>query len=86
MYCLSGDGREETRYMIVYREISSLAFDLGYSAKTLYSVSHSISAHYREVCIPKEGGETRCLSVPDRLLKSIQKRINEMLLPSQILF
>lgn len=67
--------------MIVYRELSSLVSDLGYSAKTLYSVSHSVDAHYREVCIPKDNGEMRRLSVPDRLLKSIQKKINEVLLP-----
>lgn len=67
--------------MIVYRELSSLVSDLGFSAKTLYSVSNTISAHYTEISIPKGNGEYRQLSVPDQLLKSIQTRINEVLLP-----
>ena len=66
--------------MIVYRELSSLAFDLGLSAKTLYSASNRLSAHYRSVRLPKGNGEYRKLSVPDDLLKSIQTRINRVLL------
>ncbi|MBQ9557287.1 MAG: RNA-directed DNA polymerase [Clostridia bacterium] len=66
--------------MIIYRELSSLSDDLGFSAKTLYSVSNSISSHYRCVSIAKPGGGYRELSVPDCLLKSIQRRINEKLL------
>lgn len=73
------EGREETE-MIVYRELPSLITDLGFSAKTLYSVSNSISRHYRQISIPKSDGGCRELSVPDRLLKSIQKKINEKLL------
>ena len=67
--------------MIVYRELTSLVSDLGFSAKTLYSVSNAISDHYREVNIPKDNGEYRQLSVPDQLLKSIQSKINRVLLP-----
>ena len=67
--------------MIVYRELPSLVSDLGFSARTLYSVSNDLSAHYRKVRIPKKDGGFRELAVPDRLLKRIQQRINERLLP-----
>ena len=67
--------------MIIYRELSSLTTDLGFSVKTLYSVSNSIQAHYKTVRIPKKNGDYRQLAVPDQLLKSIQARINEVLLP-----
>lgn len=67
--------------MIVYKELSSLVSDLGFSAKTLYSVSNSISGHYHDVNLHKGNGEFRQLSVPDDLLKSIQKKISEVLLP-----
>jgi len=66
--------------MIVYKEFSSLVTDLGISAKTLYSVSHRINRHYRPVSLPKGNGEYRELHVPDRLLKTIQRRINDKLL------
>ena len=66
---------------IVYRELSSLVSDLDFSAKTLYSVSNRISYHYRTVLLPKGGGEFRRLSVPDPLLKAIQRKILAVLLP-----
>ncbi len=66
--------------MIVYKEFSSLVNDLAFSGKTLYSVSNHIHRHYRPVEIPKGNGETRQLYAPDRLLKSIQRSINDKLL------
>ena len=66
--------------MIVYREFSSLVKDLGISAKTLYSVSNNITRHYHAVTIPKKNGGERRLFVPDKLLKVIQRRINDTLL------
>ena len=66
--------------MIVYRELASVERDLGISLKTLYSVSNHIDSHYREVQIPKKDGSFRTLSVPDELLKHIQRRITERLL------
>ena len=66
--------------MIVYRELSSLERDLGISAKTLYAVSNNISKHYHKVQLPKKGGGYRNLSVPDKVLKSIQRRIVDVLL------
>lgn len=66
--------------MIVYREISSLCQDLGYSARTLYSVSNTVEKHYHAVELMKSNGEVRLLRVPDKLLKSIQKRIADVLL------
>ena len=66
--------------MIVYRELSSLERDLGISAKTLYAVSNNISKHYRKAKLPKKSGGYRNLSVPDEVLKAIQKRIAEVLL------
>ena len=66
--------------MIVYRELSSLEQDLGISAKTLYGVSNNLSKHYRKAKLPKKSGGYRNLSVPDEVLKSIQKQIAEVLL------
>ena len=66
--------------MIVYRELSSLEQDLGLSAKTLYAVSNNLSKHYHKAKLPKKSGGYRNLSVPDEVLKSIQKRIAEVLL------
>jgi len=66
--------------MIVYRELSSLERDLGISAKTLYAVSNSIGKHYRKVKIPRKSGGCRDLSVPDEILKAIQRRIAGVLL------
>lgn len=66
--------------MIVYRELSSLSKDLGFSAKALYSVSNHIHSHYRCTKIMKNNGECRELSVPDDFLKAIQRKIVEKLL------
>ena len=66
--------------MIVYRELSSLERDLGISAKTLYAVSNNISKHYCKAKLPKENGGYRNLSVPDEVLKVIQRRIADVLL------
>ena len=66
--------------MIVYRELSSLEQDLAVSAKTLYAVSNNLSKHYRKAKLPKKSGGYRNLSVPDEVLKSIQRRIAEVLL------
>jgi len=69
------------KLMIVYRELSSLERDLGFSARTLYGLSNHIEGHYRRVEIPKRGGGTRTLSVPDAVLKSVQGKIAQVLLP-----
>lgn len=66
--------------MIIYKEFSSLLKDLGFSGKTLYSVSNHIKRHYHIVKIPKSNGEVRELTVPDDLLMSIQRAINNKLL------
>ena len=66
--------------MIVYRELSSLEQDLGISAKTLYAVSNNINKHYHKAKLPKKSGGYRNLSVPDDILKAIQRQISEVLL------
>ena len=66
--------------MIVYRELSSLEQDLGISAKKLYAVSNNLGKHYRKAKLLKKNGGFRNLSVPDEVLKSIQKQIAEVLL------
>ncbi len=66
--------------MIVYNELSTVERELGISAKTLYSVSNSIGKHYRAVSIPKRDGSFRHLSVPDEVLKKIQRAIADKLL------
>ena len=66
--------------MIVYRELSSLEQDLGISTKTLYAVSNNIGKHYHKAKLPKKSGGCRNLSVPDEILKVIQRQISEVLL------
>ena len=66
--------------MIVYRELSSLERDLGINAKTLYAVSNNIGKHYHKAKLPKKSGGYRKLSVPDEILKVIQRQISEVLL------
>lgn len=66
--------------MIVYRELSSLEQDLGIPVKTLYAVSNNLKGHYRKVLIPKRNGGYRKLSVPDEVLKKIQRQISNVLL------
>ena len=66
--------------MIVYRELSSLEQDLGIPARTLYAVSNDLGKHYRKVSLPKKSGGCRSLSVPDEILKTIQRRIAGVLL------
>jgi len=63
-----------------YFELKTLEKDLGVSAKVLYTLSNQINWHYHSVEIPKSDGGTRRLSVPDPLLKSVQRKINEVIL------
>ena len=63
-----------------YFELGSLEKDLGVSARTLYSLSNSINLHYRSASIPKPDGSKRTLSIPDPVLKHVQKRINDVIL------
>lgn len=66
--------------MIIYRELSSLETDLGFSAKALYGVSYHRHKHYHPAKVPKGNGEFRELCVPDEFLKTIQRRIADRLL------
>lgn len=66
--------------MIVYKELATVERTLGCSAKTLYALSNNVSAHYRRVSIPKKDGSERVLSVPDEVLKKVQRSIAEKLL------
>lgn len=66
--------------MIVYTELRSVEKDLGIPIKTLFSVSNSLSSHYKKVKIPKKNGSFRELSVPDNVLKKIQTAIANKLL------
>ncbi len=66
--------------MIVYRELSSVEADLGFSTKELYALSNSIERHYHAVKLPKSDGTYRSLSVPSQKLKAVQRAIAEKLL------
>lgn len=66
--------------MIVYKELASVEQDLGFSAKTLYGLSNNLEKHYHNVLIPKRDGSKRKLSVPDLILKSVQKSIADNIL------
>ncbi len=67
--------------MIVYRELSSLVADLGYSANALYSLSNHTAKHYQTRYLPKRDGGKRELHVPDAFLKAVQRKIADVLLP-----
>ena len=69
-----------SKNMIVYKELSSIVRELGFTADTLYGVSNNIGGHYRSVSIPKRNGGVRELSVPDEILKKIQRQILHKLL------
>lgn len=66
--------------MIVYNELGSIEKDLGFSAKTLYGLSNNLEGHYHSVFIPKSDGSKRRLSVPDLILKSVQRAIADNIL------
>ena len=66
--------------MIVYYELASIERDLGFSVKTLYGLSNNLEKHYHSVFIPKSDGSKRRLSVPDTILKSVQRSIAENIL------
>ena len=66
--------------MIVYKELSSIEKDLGYPVKTLYGLSNNLEKHYHNVFIPKSDGTKRKLSVPDLILKSVQRAIADNIL------
>ena len=66
--------------MIVYKELRSIEYDLGIPLKTLYGISNNIERHYHEKRIPKSNRETRVLSVPDEVLKKVQRAIVDKLL------
>lgn len=68
---------------IVYKELSSLEADLGFSAKALYTVSNRIHRHYHSVKIPKANGDFRELRVPDDFLMAIQRSIANKLLVNE---
>ena len=66
--------------MIVYKELASLEYDLGFPLKTLFAVSNNIARHYKRVTIPKRSDGLRELSVPDEIRKKIQRKIADVLL------
>ena len=61
--------------MIVYRELKTLGKDLGFPVKTLYALSNNLDKHYHSVLIPKRDKAMRKLSVPDFILKGVQRSI-----------
>ncbi len=66
--------------MIVYRELATLARDLGVRAHTLYALSNGLSRHYRRIQLEKPDGSMRELWAPDDALKQVQRRIAQTLL------
>ena len=66
--------------MIVYKELTSIEQDLGVPARTLYALSNNIEKHYHTVLIPKRDGSKRKLSVPDLILKKVQRSIADTIL------
>lgn len=63
-----------------YFELKTLEKDLNVSARTLYRLSNNINSHYHSRVIRKSDGGDRVLNIPDYVLKSVQKRINDVIL------
>jgi retron-type reverse transcriptase len=63
-----------------YATLESLERDLGFSAKTLYGLSNNLDKHYHSAFIPKRDGSQRKLSVPDLILKRVQRSIADNIL------
>lgn len=61
--------------MIVYKELSTLCNELGFSKRALYFASNTIENRYEEIEMPKRNGGVRVLHVPDEFIKAIQKSI-----------
>lgn len=66
--------------MIVYKELASVERDLGFSARTLFGLTNNLEKHYHNVFIPKSDGTRRKLSVPDLILKRVQRAIADKIL------
>lgn len=66
--------------MIVYHELKSIEKDLGFNIKTLYSLSNNIDSHYHHIFLDKSDGTKRKLSIPDYILKKVQKSILDNIL------
>ena len=66
--------------MIDYVKLADVERDLGFSARTLYSLSNNLEQHYHNVFIPKSDGSRRKLSVPDLILKKVQRSIADNIL------
>lgn len=66
--------------MKTYTVLDSLEQDLGFSAKTLYGLSNNLDKHYRNTFIPKHDGSKRKLSIPDLILKRVQRAISDNIL------
>lgn len=66
--------------MKVYTSLESLEQDLGFPAKTLYGLSNNLDKHYRNTFIPKRDGSKRKLSIPDLILKMVQRSISDNIL------
>ena len=66
--------------MKTYAVLDSLEQDLGFSAKTLYGLSNNLDKHYSNTYIPKRDGSKRKLSIPDLILKSVQRSIADNIL------
>ena len=66
--------------MKTYAVLDSLEQDLGFSAKTLYGLSNNLDKHYRNIFIPKHDGSKRKLSIPDLILKRVQRSIADNIL------
>lgn len=60
--------------------IGNALCDLGINAGFLYAVSNSVEKHYHQVSFPKGDGGCWIFSVPAPLLKTIQRRIPQILL------
>ena len=66
--------------MIVYKELDSIERDRGFPARTLDGLSNNLEKHYHNVFIPKSDGSKRKLSVPDLILKKVQRSIADNIL------
>lgn len=66
--------------MTYYSTLEQLEAALGFPSRTLYGLSNNLGKHYRDVFIPKRDGSSRRLSVPDYILKTVQRSIVDNIL------
>lgn len=71
-YCTPEQSRE---FLLSFKLLGETEWERDKQIACLYAVSNHIERHYHPAALRKRDGSIRCLQVPDRLLKKIQRNI-----------